>query len=332
MISIGRIILYVNFLIAALLNSGDESHQWTRFRGTDGSGIDTNWKTPVRLDPSNLKWEITLRGKGNSSPVVWGHKIFVTSSDDEKGVGFAMALDDMDGSMLWQKEFAVSELSLHVNNKLAASTPAVDESKVYFIWCSKEKIVLTAMSHDGLVKWEATFDGIVSRHGGVNSLMLTDNNVIFTREQEDFSPLKGSWIAVDKNSGKVAWELKRKSVKANSFSTPVMVDLDNHQPQLIFASQAHGLTSIDPDTGKILWEKDGLLPARVVASPIYSDGLIVACCKGEAVIYDINPSVGQLADTAMYNLPRSLSPYVPTPIEVGTYLFYIYGQWNYCLY
>lgn len=318
---LNAIILYATLLIAGLINSGDEYHQWTRFRGSDGSGIDSNWKTQVQLDSLNLKWEMTIPGKGNSSPVVWGHKIFVTSSDDEKGVGYAMALDNRDGTILWQKEFNVPELSLHVNNKLAASTPTVDESKVYFIWCSKEKTVLMAISHDGIMQWEATFDGIVSRHGGVNSLMLTDNYVVFTREQEDFSPLKGSWLAVDKNSGKVAWELERKSVKANSFSTPVMVDMDNHPPQLIFASQAHGLTSIDPETGKILWETEGLLPARVVASPIFSNGLIVACCKGEAVIYDIKPSVDQLADTAMYHLPRSLSPYVPTPIVIGAYLF-----------
>ena len=49
--------------------------------------------------------------------------------------------------------------------------------------------------------------------------------------------------------------------------------------------------------------------------------MIVACCKEEAVIYDVNPPSRQLADTARYLLPRSLSPYVPTPIVVGDYLF-----------
>lgn len=322
MIFSNNIVLYAGLLwLFSWSNSEDQTNQWTRFRGSDGSGIDSNWETPIQIDYSSLKWEITLPGKGNSSPVVWGNKIFVSSSDDEKYTGYAIAIDDRDGTILWQKEFNVPELSLHVDNKLATSTPTVDESQVYFIWCSKEKTSLIALSHDGELKWETIFDGIISRHGGGNSLMLTDKYVLFTREQEDISALKGSWVAVEKHSGKVAWELERESVKANSFSTPILVELDNQPPQLIFASQAHGLTSVDPKTGQVLWERNGLLPARVVASPIYSEGLIVACCKGETVIFDINPLAGQLADTAMYLLPRSLSPYVPTPIVVGENLY-----------
>jgi outer membrane protein assembly factor BamB len=321
------IVSSVPFLLSSMIwltmtsPSSHDENQWTRFRGSDGSGIDTNWKDPIQLDASGIRWIADLPGKGNSSPVVWDNKIFVTSSDDENGIGYALAMDQDDGKIIWQRAFSVSELSLHVENTLATSTPAVDASHVYFIWVSKEKTTLTAFSHDGREVWEARFDGVISRHGAANSLMLTDHHVIFSREQEDFSTLKGSWVAVEKTTGKVAWELERTPVKANSFSTPVMVELENRPPQLIFSSQAHGLTSVDPHTGKILWEKSALLPARVVASPICAKGLVVACCKGEAVIYDMDPPSGQLADTARYQLPRSLSPYVPTPIIVGNYLF-----------
>lgn len=322
MILLNNYLLYASLLwLISWSNSEHEKSQWTRFRGSDGSGIDSNESAPVTWDSADFRWRIPLPGKGNASPVVWENTIFVTSADDEKGVGYALAVDDRDGKMLWKKEFDVPDLAMHPNNKLAASSPAVDESQVYFIWFSKEKTNLTALAHDGSFQWEAIFDGIESRHGGGSSLMLTDKYVVFTREQEDFSSLTGSWVAVDKQTGKTAWELERESVKANSFATPVIVNMDNQPPQLVFASQAHGLTGVNPETGQVLWERKGLLPSRAVASPIYSKGLVVACCKGEAVVFELNPTDDQLADTALYYLPRSLSPYVPTPIIVGGYLF-----------
>ena len=315
-------LLYSYFLLLIGGSDSDiESFHWTRFRGSDGSGIDSNGNAPVRWDSTDFRWKITLPGKGNASPVVWGNTIFVTSSDDENDIGYAVALDDRDGKILWKKEFNVPELAMHPNNKLAAPSPAVDDSQVYFIWYSKEKTNLTALAHDGSIQWEAEFDGIESRHGGGSSLMLTDRYVVFTREQEDFSSLKSSWIAVDKRTGTTAWELERESVTANSFSTPVLVNMGNQPPQLIFASQAHGLTSVDPETGQVLWERKKMFPARVVASPIYSDGLIIGCHKGKTVVFDINPTANQVADTARYLLPRNLSPYVPTPIVVGELLF-----------
>ena len=317
---------YISAVISLLLllnsiNSVEKENLWTRFRGSNGTGIDLNGDVPAIINSSTLLWEVSLPGKGNASPVVWGHKTFVTSSDDENGIGYAIAIDNRNGKKLWQKEYQVPDFKLHVNNKLAAATPTVDDSQVFFIWYSEEKTSLISLSHEGDLKWELVFDGIVARHGGGSSLMLVDNYVVFTREHEDFSTLKGTWVAVNKKSGEVAWEIERTAAKGNSFSTPVMVNMSNQPPQLVFASQAHGLTGVDPGTGQVLWERPGLLPARVVASPIYSDGLLVACCKGEAVVFDLKSSNGQIADTARYFLPRSLSPYVPTPIVVGEYLF-----------
>lgn len=319
------LIIYIIYSSFLLFNSASvsetETFQWTRFRGTDGSGIDLNGIAPLGWDSTDFRWKTPLPGIGNASPVIWGNTIFITSSDDGKDIGYAIALDNRNGKIFWKKEFSVTDLSMHTDNNLAAPSPAVDETQVYFIWYSKEKTTLTALDHDGAFQWEAAFDGIECRHGGGSSLMLTDNNVVFTREQEDFSSLKSSWVAVDKQTGATAWELERESVKANSFSTPMLVNIGNQPPQLIFTSQAHGITSVDPETGKVLWERKKMFSARVVASPIYSNGLIIGCHKGKTVAFDINPTANQPADTARYILTRSLSPYVPTPIIVGELLF-----------
>lgn len=298
-----------------------QTHHWTRFRGADGQGIDANGMAPVTWDLSDFRWKIKLPGTGNASPVVWENKIFVSCADDEKDLGYLMAVDEREGEILWQKEFAVTDLSLHNNNKLDAATPAVDETQVYVIWYSKEKTELTALDHSGNLQWQAVFGGIEARHGGGSSLSLTDTYVVFTREQEQGSSRNSSWVAVDKRTGKTAWELERESAVANSFATPILVKADNGATQLIFGSQAHGLTGVEPETGKVLWERKDMFSARVVASPVYSEGLIIIGRKGETLAVELDPNTNQAADTARYSLPNNLSPYVPTPIVVGELLF-----------
>ncbi len=295
--------------------------QWTRFRGTDGSGVDPTAKGRVAWKEGSFRWKIALPGKGNTTPVVWGKTIFTASGDDAKDTGYAFAINAEDGKMVWQKEFRVTDLALHVDNTLATASPAVDETQVYFIWYSKEKTTLTALAHDGTHRWDAEFEGIQSRHGGGSSIVLTEKYVLFTREQEDSSSVKSSWVAVNKTTGKTAWELKRESAVANSFSCPLLIKSDNHFEQLIFASQAHGLTGVNPENGEVLWERKDVFPARVIASPIYSNGSIVACRKGGAVVFDYQAKAKIPEAAVRYSLPTNLSPYVPTPIIVGELLF-----------
>ena len=315
------------FLASALLllsftPSENATNYWTRFRGADGLGIDSKAKAPVTWNESGLKWRIPLPGIGNASPVVWGNTIFVTSADDEKDTGYLTAVDGKNGKVLWQKEFKVTDLTMHKDNKLATQTPAVDQSQVYLVWYSKEKTRLIALSHDGTIRWQSEFGGMLSRHGGGSSPMLTDECVIFTREQEkEYSTYTSSWLAVDKQTGKTVWELERDSPENNSFATPLLLKIDNQQPLLIFASQSHGLTGVVPSTGKVLWERKTLFPTRVVASPFYADEMIVVSRNVETLVIEMDSVTNQAKDSARYVLPRNLSTYVPTPIVVNKLLF-----------
>ena len=317
-----KCLLYsLSLLTRGFSASETEAQDWTRFRGIQGAGIDSHLTAPVSWDSSSFRWDIDLPGTGNASPVVWGDRIFVTSSDDENDLGYVIAVDERDGKILWQREFNVTDLRMHNDNNLAMPSPAVDESQVYSIWYSNEKTNLTALAHDGTLQWQAEFGGIEARHGGGSSVIVSDKYVVFTREQEKGSSFKSSWVAVNKRTGKTAWELERESASTNSFSTPLLVKTDNQVAQLIFASHAHGLTGINPETGEVLCERKELLSNRVVASPIYADSLIIACQRGETVVLDSDLNTNQVADSARYSLPRNLSAYVPTPIVIGDLLF-----------
>jgi hypothetical protein len=307
----------------SVYSSAQESqkYSWTRFRGSDGMGVDTERNIPVQWDSSAYRWEVALPGLGHSSPVVWDGIIFVTSSVDSSQTGYVLAIDEKEGQILWQHAFSLSELSMHKDNNLASATPAVDLSHVYVIWYAKEKITLTALSHEGDVQWQSEFDGIEARHGGGSSLMLTDQAVVFTREQEEGSQFAASWVAVEKSSGQILWELARESSSRNSFSTPFPVRNVLQEKLLLFTSEAHGFTIIDAETGRVVMENPDILTHRVVASPIYSDGLAVGCRKGQTVVLEMDLNTRQVADTALYTLAPNLSPYVPTPIIVQGLLY-----------
>ncbi len=298
-----------------------QEHAWTRFRGSDGLGVVTEGVVPVHWDSSAYAWEVSLPGVGHSSPVVWDSTIFVTSADAASQKGYVLAIDERDGTILWQKEQSLSDFTMHVDNNLASSTPAVDALQLYLVWYAKEKITMTAMAHDGEVRWQSEIDGIEARHGGGSSLVLTEKAVVFTREQEEGSSYKSSWVALDKSTGHTLWELERNSCTRNSFSTPLLVYNERQEACLIYTSEAHGFTLLDPETGRVLGENRNLLTHRVVASPIYSEGLVVGCRKGETMVLEMDLNSYQVADSALYALPPNLSPYVPTPLISGELLF-----------
>jgi outer membrane protein assembly factor BamB len=126
---------------------------------------------------------------------------------------------------------------------------------------------------------------------------------------------------VNKQTGEVAWELERESAESNSFSTPLLVNVGGEKAQMIFTSMAHGFTAVDPETGRVIWERKTLLPDRAVASPVYANGMLIGCRRGGALVLDVDTTTQQAADTARYSFPANLSPYVPTPLVVGELLY-----------
>jgi outer membrane protein assembly factor BamB len=119
--------------------------------------------------------------------------------------------------------------------------------------------------------------------------------------------------------------LERKTSAKTSYSTPCIYSGDT-KPQLIFASHAHGLTSVDPEKGTVIWEVPGAFSSRVVASLVISDGLIIGTNgdygRGKRLIA-IRPgsSDGSIQASEAYKFDDNFMPYVPTCIAKDGLLF-----------
>jgi outer membrane protein assembly factor BamB len=313
--------------LVVLFASVSAAQEWTRFRGPNGQGISRCKTIPVKWTQDDYNWKIKLPGGGHSSPVLWGDTVFVTCGDGETGGGVLLALRASDGGTLWRQDCAMGTYRMNKLNSYATATPAVDSDHVYTLWPAAEKIILAATDHDGGEIWRRTFGGHHSQHGSGTSPIVLDDIVVFTCEHEDSTKkdAKSFWIALDRRTGRTRWELQRQTGPKTSYSTPCLYSPAGGAAQLVFESQRHGMTGVDPRTGEIVWEVESAFPSRVVSSPVVADGLLIGSCgdgsSGKRLIA-IRPGAVDKAILAkeVYSVEDG-APYVPTSIATGGLLF-----------
>jgi len=304
-----------------------QGQEWTRFRGPDGQGISEAKTIPVKWTEKDYNWKIELPGAGHSSPVIWGDRVFVTCGGLDAGRGALVAIGVSDGAVLWKKEYSPETYKMNKLNSYASSTPAVDADCVYVLWPSADQTILAALDHDGREIWRKTFDGYHCQHGAGTSPIIVDDLVIFTQEHEKMSTDVDSWwIALDRKSGQTRWKLSRKTGPKTSYSTPCFYSPAAGAPQLIFNSNSHGITAVDPRNGTVIWQVESALPNRIVSSPVIAGGLIIGTCgdggSGKRLIA-IRPGSSDKSapPEEAYKIEDSSATYVPTAVATDGLLF-----------
>jgi outer membrane protein assembly factor BamB len=270
-----RLLLSVSALFLTLPASAQE---WTRFRGPNGSGVSDANTVPIEWTEKDLNWNVKIPGKGHGSPVVWGSKLFVNCESGTKGSErIIVCLDTKTGKELWQKSSTVSPpRKIHKKNSFASSTPAVDAEHVYVAWGVPSKISLLALTHDGDLAWEADLGTFKGGHGFAVSPIIYEDLVVLPNDQDG----KSSLIAVDRKTGDTRWTVPRES-KRTSYGTPCVYQPAGRPAELIFTDWSHGITAVDPKTGKVAWESgvfDTTSKQRAIGSPIIFGDLVIGTC------------------------------------------------------
>jgi len=282
---------------------------------------------PTIIGETNLTWKADLSGVGHSSPVLWGERVFVTCTGNKAGGFSVVCLNAKNGKQFWKHEFPLTPFAKHQYNSFASSTPTVDAERVYAVWNEPEHYFLTALDHQGKQIWQRDFGDFVSQHASGTSPIVCDDKVILADFQDDPSFVDGptpdkrtgksSIIAVDAKTGETKWQLPRRSTVV-MYSTPCLFEPKSGQRALIFNSQSHGFSAVDPASGKVLWEYEGAFNRRTVSSPILAGDLILGSCGsggGGNIVTAIKPgeaATGRKAELA-YQIKKS-APYVPTGI------------------
>jgi len=316
------VLAYVIFSTSAVY-----SQQWTRFRGPNGQGISYAKTIPVKWTQADYNWKVQLPGIGYSSPVLWKDKVFITSADQKAARGILLALHASDGKMLWESQYQLTAYRMNRDNSYAAATPAVDAERLYVLWPAKDKTILSALNHNGIELWKRTFTGFHCQHGPCISPIVYNDIVVFTIEHEtNGGDADSVWLAVDTKTGRTRWQLKRQTSQKTSYSTPCIYSPPDSAPQLIFTSLAHGITGVEPNSGKVLWEFKSAFTSRVVSSPVIAGGLLLGTSgdgSSGKQLTAIRPgsSDKSLPATEVYKIEDRSVPYVPTSVAADELLF-----------
>ncbi len=298
------------------------AQEWTRFRGPNGSGISEVATVPVKWGDADYNWKIELPGQGHSSPVLWGKRLFITSAAQDSGKRYVLCIDTADGRTVWTHELQFDAHKKHRNNTFASNTPVVDADRVYLLWQGKEASALLALDHTGREVWRRDMGRFKGGHGGAISPIVYEDVVIVGNDQEGPSSL----LAFDRHSGKPRWDIKRRSTRA-TYSTPCIYKRKGGAVDIIFTDWQHGITGIDPKTGKQSWEIAvfGERKERAIGSPVVAGDLVIGTCgfvNAKKHLVAVRPErVGsEIQGRVIYRIERAV-PHVPTVLAYRELLF-----------
>ena len=326
----------------------DDSN-WAGWRGPDGLGISSGTAYPEEWAPGkNIAWKTAVPGRGHSSPIVWGDRIFLTTSieggkapeghsapdhlgfdlkpgylhPDSVGVDRlytlkTLAYDARSGKQLWDRTIYDGPMydNRHRKNTYASSTVATDGTAVYAYF---ESAGLHVFDFNGNLLWKKSFGGIAKAGMGPGtSPVLFENLVILQNDQEMGT---GSFIvALDRRDGREVW--RRDRTTRRSWATPLIVRTGDRVE--LVASGAEKVIAYDPRTGNELWRANGT-ESHPIPSAVAGQGLVFLSAGSSAkraLAIKLGGS-GDLTDSpSVVWRYRKGTAYVPSPILVGGRLY-----------
>jgi outer membrane protein assembly factor BamB len=297
-------------LLAAWMAVSVSAQEWVQMRGPNGTGISHAKTVPVTFTVDDFNWKVPITGKGYSSPVCWGDKLFLTTcSNPGKGERSILCLSTRDGHLIWEKPFPFTPYHLHKFGSFAAETPVLEKDRLYMWWTENGQRVAFALDHDGQALWRRTLGPVETQHGTGNSPVLHGDVLILPNDCWK----GGAFIAgLDKNTGKTRWRVDRKNEKG-SYISPLILEPKNGPPQAIFISTDHGMTALNPLTGEKVWEIPLGFTNRSVGSPVLCGGLVFITAGaggGGKESAAIRPGTIERGPETVYKLTKTL-PYVP---------------------
>ena len=302
--------------VAMVESSSEAKKYWPRWRGPSGQGlaeygsyIDT-WS-----DQENVQWKVALPGSGNSSPIIWGDRIFLTTAYDNGRRRSILCLRRSDGKRLWET-FAPETMPERANQKngYASGTPTTDGERVYAYFGNHG---LLSVDLEGKRVWHQSFGPLDPYHGSACSPLLYRDRVIVYQDHR--GPSSSFVAAFDKLTGKKLWWTQRE--ERVGWGSPVAIRVGDREE--IIVSSHKRVYAYHPETGKQMWRCEGNL-VEVTPTPVVGHGLLF-CSSGRAgPTLAIRPGgSGDVTDTHIQWKTSKGSPFIPSPLLYGDYLYLI---------
>lgn len=332
--------------------SAQMQEHWPQFRGPDARGVASEPNLPDGWSAvENVAWKTDVPGRGWSSPIVWGDRVFLTTAVNSgeletptKGLYFGgnrpeprdvqlnykvLCLDLASGRMLWQRSVhqGASNSPIHLKNSFASETPVTDGERVYAYFGN---LGLYCLDLEGNVEWSRRFEPRATRYGwgtaaspvlhGERLYVVNDN------EQESFL------IALDKKTGEQVWRVERD--EKSNWATPFVW---KNETRTEIVTPGTGKTRGYGLDGELLWEFGGM-SSHTIPTPLAAHGLLFVTSGyintltrplfaiRPGATGDITLQKDQAANEYIAWCQKKAGPYNPSPIVYGDYLYVLYDR------
>jgi len=325
---------------------------WPEFRGPESRGISSSLQFPEHWSATNnIEWKRDIAGRGWSSPVVWGNRIFVTTvinsgetEEPKKGLYFGgerpepsrsehlwkvISVDLNTGKVQWEKtvQQGTPQTPIHLKNSYAAETPVTDGERVYALFGN---LGLFALTLDGKEVWAKRFEPRKTRNGwGTAASPVLSNGRLFIVNDND---TKAELLALDARTGKELWRVDRD--EKSNWATPFIWESGQRTELITPGSRA--IRSYDLD-GKLLWSLRGM-SSITIPTPFAGDGLLFVTSGyvGDKLrpLYAIRPGAtgditlkaGETTNDFIAWSNPVVGPYNPSPLLYEGRLYVLYDR------
>lgn len=322
---------------------GEEAeHYWPQWRGPLGTGVAPGGRPPAEWsETKNIRWKVSLPGRGHSTPIVWGDRIFLTAAvaygdalepiySNSPGVHdnlpvthrhefLVLSVNRRDGEILW-KRAVHKELPHergHYSGSLASASPVTDGQHLFAFFGSRG---LYCLNLEGELQWKTDLGDMQTKHGhgeGSSPALYKDTLIVnWDHEGQSFV------VAFDKRTGVERWRVLRPEV--TSWATPIVVEVDGSAQVII--SGTSRVRGYELATGEVIWECGGL-SANIVASPVAAKGMVYVASSYDTramLAIRLEGASGDITGTEQVVWTRKQrTPYVPSPLLYGDFIYFM---------
>jgi outer membrane protein assembly factor BamB len=286
---------------------------WPSWRGPQGNGHSSESGLPIHWNAKSVHWKTALPGQGQSSPAIWGNRIFLTSALENGRKRIVLCVDRLKGGILWQQEaWSGDPEKSHAMNGWASATCATDGERVIAFF---GKGGLHCYTVEGKLLWSRDLGAFAGAWGTSACPILVGDLVI-----QNCDALKDAFlVALDKRTGKTVWKTPRAVPEKGGWSTPVLVTTAQRKELVLNGETA--VCAYDPETGKQLW-----------SCKSFSGRGEPTVTMDQARVYVVNGLAGDIyavrtggagnvtKSHLAWHTPRKGGRDQPSPILVGKYL------------
>lgn len=336
-------------VLLSITSLSPAADRWPAWRGPTGQGHSDATGLPVSWSQTeNVAWKVKIPGKGWSSPVVENGQVWVTTAIDRPAskedaerrrktstnsqpltisasVSLrAVGVDLRTGELLRDVEVLTEKnpQMIHVENSYATPTPIIENGRLYCYYGPSGIACLDTRS--GKVLWSNRSLRVEHENGPGSSPVLWNNVLIVHCDGID----KQYIVAIDKNTGKVAWktprsgELRENPQMRKSYATSLVTSVNGTTQ--ILSPAADWMYGYDPKDGRELWKLNyGELGFSNAARPVVGHGLIYVCTgymRSQLLAIRVDDRAGEPVPTVVWRGKKQI-PNVASPLVIGEEIY-----------